>query len=130
MTVNPETQGNNAYLPPSPVVQPFLTISNITQGKPCVVTVIEQNTYVVGQLVYFSVPSSYGMYQIDGLSGEITVVSSQDFTVNLDTSAFSAFVVPSELSAVIKPATLSPSGSRNIYNFTTVPFHSLGNFGN
>ena len=130
MSVNPDTQGNNIYLPPSPVVQPFLTISNITQAKPCVVTVIEENTYIAGKIVYFSVPSSYGMYQIDGLSGEIILISGQNFTINIDTSAFSAFAVPSSQSEVIKPATLSPAGSRNLYNFTTVPFQSLGNFGN
>ncbi len=128
--INPDTQGNNIYLPPCPCVQPFLTISNITQAKPCVVTVVEENTYVQGQIVYFSVPESYGMYQINGLAGEVLSISAQDFIVNIDTTAFSPFVTPSSNSQVIKPASISPAGSRNLYNFTTVPFHSLGNFGN
>jgi hypothetical protein len=123
------TEGANTYLPPCPVVQPFLTISNITRARYCVVNVIEANTYVVGQVVNFFVPEDYKMVGIQGKNGEIIAINGLNFTVDLDTRLFNAFVIPSGL-FVIQPATLSPSGSRNIYNNTTVPFHSAGNFGN
>ena len=123
------TEGENIYLPPCPVIQPFLTITNITRARYCVVTVVEENTYVIGQLVNFFVPEDYKMVGIQGKTAEIVAVNAQNFTVDLDTRLFNSFVVPSGPTA-IQPATLSPAGSRNIYNNTTVPFHSAGNFGN
>lgn len=126
MTVN---QGNNIYLPPSPVTPPFLTISNITRAINAVVTVVETNTYQLGQLCYFSVPASYGMSQINALTGKIGIINGLNLTVNIDTSQFDTFVLPS--AGTEQPATLSSAGSSNIYNTQYVPFHSLdGSRGN
>lgn len=117
--------GNNTYLPPSPVVPMSLLISNISNDLNCVVTVITPNSYVVGQCVYFSVPFDYGMSQINSLTGTIINVDITNliFTVNINTTLFDSFINPPSGSE--KPATLSPAGSRNIYNNLTVPFHSL-----
>lgn len=128
MAVPNTTQGANTYLAPCPVIQPFLTITAISNADPCVVTVSETNSYVAGQIVYFSVPPTYGMYQINGLSGEIISISGQDFTIDIDTTTFSAFSIP--VGNRRRPASLAPAGSRNLYNITTVPFHSAGNYGN
>lgn len=89
-----------------------------------------ENNYVVDQLVYFSVPSTYGMFQINGLTGQILTVDGTNliFTVSINSTDFDTFVTPSV--GQEQPATMSPAGSRNIYNATTVPFHSKGNFGN
>lgn len=116
--------GNNIYLPPSPVVPPFLLITNITQAINASVTVSTTNEYVPGQVVYFSVPFTYGMFQINSLSGEILSVDLTNliFTVNVNTTLFDAFIVPVSGE---QPATLSPSGAHNLYNNTTVPFHAL-----
>lgn len=93
-----------------------------------VVTVTTANQYVVGQLCYLSVPASYGMIEADGLTGQIVSINGLDFILNINSLQFSPFVTPS--STQQQPASLCPAGSRNIYNFTTVPFHSEGNFGN
>ncbi len=121
--------GNNIYLPPSPVIPPFLLISDITRASNAVVTVSTTNEYVAGQVVYFSVPFTYGMFQINGLSSKILKVDVTNliFTMDINTILFDAFTIP--LSGE-QPASLSPSGANNIYNNTTVPFHSEGNFGN
>ena len=122
--------GNNIFLPPSPVIPAFLLISNITRANPCVVTVSTPNSYIAGQVVYFSVPFDYGMFQINGLSGQILVVDVTNliFTININTLQFDTFVVPV---GGEQPASLAPSGARNEYNVTTVPFHSLnGQIGN
>lgn len=121
--------GANVYLPPSPVVPPFLVITNITRSLNAMVTVSTSNAYVPGQVVYFSVPFTYGMFQINTLSAKITGVDVTNLilTTNLNTSQFDAFVTPI---AGEQPATIAPSGANNIYNNTTVPFHSQGNFGN
>lgn len=120
----------NIYLAPSPVSPPFLVISSITNANPCMVTVTTPNSYVVGQVVRFSVPFDYGMFQINNLSGKIVAIDVTNliFTTNIDTTQFDVFTSPSGLA---QPATLSPAGSRNIYNFTYLPFHSLnGGVGN
>lgn len=118
----------NTFLPPSPVVPPFLTISNITNTNPMVITVIETNNYVINQLIHLSIPNDYGMFQANQLTTQIIAINGLDFTVSLDGTIFDRFVNPP--SGIEKPATLAPAGSRNLYNTLQVPFHSLGNFGN
>lgn len=122
--------GANIYLPPSPVVPPFLIITNITQATNAVVTVSTSNQYVPGQVVYFSIPFSYGMFQLNGLTGTILTVDVTNliFTMNINSLLFDAFVTPV---GGEQPASLSPSGAHNLYNNTTVPFHALdGTVGN
>ena len=91
-------------------------------------TVSTTNNYVVGQLVYLSIPSTYGMFQANGLTAEIIAVNGLDLTLKIDATQFDAFVSPSV--GQEQPGTASPAGSRNIFNISYVPFHSEGNFGN
>lgn len=126
---------NNIYLPPSPVVPGFLLISAITQAYPMVVTIVNSiyNTYVIGQLVTLTVPNSYGMFQANEKTGKILNIIGNDFYLDIDSRSFDAFVAPNpaDLPPPSRPASLSPGGSRNIYNSTVEPFHSLnGNTGN
>lgn len=120
----------NTFLPPSPVVPQFLVIEDITTTSPMIITVTTDNDYVVGQLVHLSVPETYGMFQADQLTGTIIAVDDTNliFTVDINATQFDTFVAPPNFTE--KPATIAPAGSRNIYNSTTVPFHSQGNVGN
>ena len=127
----------NVYLPPVIAVPSSLTITAITQSMPMIVSVeisnitTESNTYIVGMAVRLLVPQTYGMYQANNLVGTIIEINGTDFTLNLDSSLFDAFVVPS--GNVIQPATIAPFGSRNLQysNLTSaVPFQSLNNIGN
>lgn len=129
MAVYPLT-GSNTYLPPSIVDPQSLPITNITNAVQAVITVTNTDlldVYIVGQLCYLSVPFDYGMFQANALTVEIIEVNGNDFTVQLDTTQFDPWTSPSGLA---QPATLAPAGSRNIYNFTTLPFHSESNTGN
>lgn len=126
----------NQYLKPVIAIPSALLITAITQSLPMVVTVAignsttEANTYIVGMAVRLFVPYSYGMYQANNLVGTITNITGSDFTLNLNSSQFDPFVIPSSGE---QPATLSPYGSRNLeYNNLTdlVPFQSLNNIGN
>jgi hypothetical protein len=120
---------NNVFLPPSPVSPPFLLISAITRAPKAVVTVTTTNTYVEGQLCYFSIPFTYGMFQLNGKTGKIVSITGLNFTMDIDSSQFDTFVIPSF--GQEQPASLCSAGSRNIYNNTTVPFHALdGSVGN
>lgn len=105
--------------------------------------------YVVGNKVRFSVPSSFGMVQMDGLTGVITAlnvsnsgasnVAAYNMVVNIDSSAFTAFAFPASSGSPTTAlfATLAPAGSSTMqnqttgvytgYEFSLTPFHT-GNF--
>jgi hypothetical protein len=127
---------NNIYLPGTVTIPSSLVITAITQAFPMVVTCIvnsvtESNTYLPGMLVRLFVPSAYGMYQANGLTGKILEVNGLDFTLNLDSNSFSPFVIPS--SGNPQPASMAPAGSQNLqYSNSTniVPFQSLNDMGN
>ena len=118
------TYGNNTYLPPSPVVPMYLTISSVTNANPMVVTVSTPNSYIAGQVSYFSVPFDYGMYQLNAITAQIISVDVTNliFTVAIDSSQFDPFITPSSGE---QPATISSAGARNTYNFLTLPYHAL-----
>jgi hypothetical protein len=123
---------NNIYLPPCYLVPQVLDITAITQSYPMVVTVEQANMYLAGQNLHFSVPNSYGMSQLDQMTGTIIEVSGLNFYVNIDSTMFDPFVIPA-LGAEA-PASVAPSGSKNVqYNNTTkwLPFQNInGNIGN
>ncbi len=128
----------NQYLPGVIQIPSSLLITAATRAFPMVITVAignsstEANTYIVGQNVRMTVPTTYGMFQANGLVGTITAVNGSNLTLNLDSSGFDAFVVPSGVT-VQQPASIAPFGSRNLEfsNQTNqVPFQSLNNIGN
>lgn len=127
----PAPNDANYFLPPSPVVPMALLIDSITQSMPMVITAIlgtdQVNNYVLGQKINLFIPADYGMQQANGLQPEIIAINGLQFSVNVDSSNFDVFTSPTGNQ---QPASLSPSGSRNIYNTLDVPFHSEGNFGN
>jgi hypothetical protein len=95
-----------------------------------VVSVADVNNYIVGQLVTLVVPASYGMYQANGLTAPIVSIDATGllFSVAIDATQFDPFVIPAMFQPM--PAQLTSSGSRNTFNVTTLPFHSLTNVGN
>jgi len=95
--------------------------------------VSQANTYIAGMAVKLFVPISYGMFQANGLIGTINSISGNNFTLNIDSSQFDAFTIPSNAMAET-PASLSPAGSRNQQfnnsNVNSLPFMSYNNIGN
>lgn len=129
----------NQYLKPVIQIPSSLEITAITQALPMVVTVAienattEANTYIVGMAIKLFIPYTYKMYQANNLVGTIMAINGSQFTLNLDSTQFDAFVVPSGVT-IEQPATISPAGSRN-YQYTNgsslaVPFQSYNNQGN
>lgn len=119
---------NNIYLTPSPVVPGMLIITNISTTNPMVVTVVNSifNTYIVGMLVTLTVPPLYGMIQANEKTGEITAINGTQFTLDINATGFDTFVNPGiSFPPPARPASLSPAGSRNIYNTVSDPFRSL-----
>lgn len=89
------------------------------------------NIYISKQVVKLFVPINYGMFQANGLQAQIISVNGNDLYLDIDSSQFDTFVIPTTGE---QPASLSPSGSRNLeYTNDTanyVPFKSLNNIGN
>ncbi len=127
----------NTYLPGTIAIPSSLLIVAISQSFPMVITIsvdsiTASNTYIVGQLVKLVVPRLYGMYQANGLVGQINLINGSNISVDIDSTYFDPFVIPVSTGAEV-PASLSPAGSRNLeFNNLTkqVPFQSLNNTGN
>lgn len=127
----------NQYLPGTIFIPSSMVIIAITQTNPMIVTAqlnpaTEANTYIIGMLIKLNVPQAYKMWQANGLTGQIIAISGLNFSLNIDATQFDPFVIPSD-PLVIQPATLAPSGSRNVEfnNFTALmPFQPLNDIGN
>lgn len=137
----PGTAGNTRRISKYAAVDPeFLFVTKITKETSAVVTLSVDPTpfYVVGNKVRFSVPSSFGMTEINGLTGTITAVSSAAYTitVDIDSSLFTTFAFPASTSSPTAGlfATISPAGSKTAfdpvtlvqtgYEFAKTPFHT------
>lgn len=137
----PATAGNTRRVSKYAAVEPgYLYITNISQAAEAVVTfsVDPSAFYVVGMKMYFSIPSSFGMTEMQGLTGTILSVDSTNYqvTVDINSSAFTAFAFPAssasptaQLWAVACPAGAQTSFDPNTmvqtgYNFTLQPFHT------
>jgi hypothetical protein len=103
----------------------FLYITEITQATQAVVRTSVDPTayYVVGMKVHFSIPYSFGMTQMDQLTGTIVAMSSTNYTmtVDIDSSAFTAFAFPASSSSPSVPlfATLAPAGASTRFDPVT-----------
>jgi hypothetical protein len=135
------TAGNTRRISKQAAVDPeFLYVTEITRASSAVVrtSVDPTSYYAVGMKVHFSIPSSFGMTQMNQLTGTITAMSSADYTmtVDIDSSAFTAFAFPASsaspgatLFATVAPAGQSTkynpvTGVQTGYNFTLAPFHT------
>lgn len=86
-----------------PTYQPAVRIiSAITQANPAVVTttfagsqVNGGNQYKTGTVIRLDIPNTYGMIEANTLFAPITVINSSNFSITIDTTHFTPFVVPS-----------------------------------
>jgi len=88
------------------------TITKITQAASgAVITMSVAANFAVGEYVRLVVPSAYGMTQMNGLQGQVTAVTTgatNTITVNIDSSAFTAFAFPATGSATTTFAQVVP----------------------
>lgn len=88
----------SCYSNPSPMFQPAMRIvSSITNANPASVTTTLDHNYLTGEIVRLIVPQGFGMTQINNLTGTITVTGSTTFLIDIDTTFFDVFSVPSPL---------------------------------
>jgi len=78
------------FIPPVPL----RIITEITQANPAAVTTEDAHNLSNGDTVTLQVPQTYGMTQVNGKSGTVTVTGTTTFTVTINTTSFSEFSVP------------------------------------
>ena len=89
---------------------PWRFIVNITQAAQAVVTTSVNHTYTVGQQVRLDTSDAYGMVEINGLTGNIVAVTASTFTVDINTTAFTAFQFPLAAAIPFSQAIVNPVG--------------------
>lgn len=127
----------------TPVAPSFLYVTAVTQAVGAQVTTSQQHGLVVGQKIEFEVPGSFGMIQLNNFNQPgsrpiivASVVDTYNFTINIDTSNYTAFAFPASSGSPTTQlfATVAPAGQATTfnaitnvttgYNFTTVPFRT------
>lgn len=123
----PATAGFTRRISKMLAVEPqFLFVTEITQATQAVVRTSVDPTayYVVGMKVHFSVPFSFGMTQMNQLTGTIVAMSSANYTmtVDIDSSAFTAFAFPASTSSPTAQlfATVAPAGASTKFDPVTL----------
>lgn len=136
----PATAGFSRRISKLAVSPEYLYVTEITKATQAVVrTSIDPSAfYVVGQKLRFSVPQSYGMNEINGLTGTITAISSANYTMTVDinSTSFTTFAFPASSGSPTTAAfaTVAPAGVKTAFNpitqvqtgydFTKQPFHT------
>lgn len=82
----------------SPTFQPAMrVISAITNANPAQVTTSFNHNYGTGEIVkiFWQLgDDDFGMRQINGQLGTITVTGPTTFTINIDSTSYNAFSIP------------------------------------
>ena len=87
--------GNPCNIITSPVFGPSISIiSSITNANPATVTTAANHNYVSGNIVRMDIPLGFGMQQINGQFGDITVTGNTTFTITIDTTLYDVFAYP------------------------------------
>lgn len=95
----------------------FMYVTAISKAMQAVVTTSVDPAlyYVVGMKIHFSIPYSFGMTQMNQLTGTILAVDSTNYqvTVDIDSSAFTTFAFPASASSPTAQlfATFAPAGA-------------------
>lgn len=97
-------------------------ITKITQASSGVVTTSTAHGYVSNQYVRISIAPSFGMFQLNDQLVKITVLSATTFSINVDTSGYSAFAFPASGSAPFQFPMVVPAASLGVGETVAVPF--------
>ena len=105
-----------AYVPSysfvNPVYKPAMrVIAGITQAPQATVTTTVNHGYIVGTIVRIDIVPTGGMEQINQQTGTIlTVPSPTTFTININTTLYDAFTIPSSFPPPYNDSQVVPIG--------------------
>lgn len=79
----------------NPVYGPSISIiSSITNANPATVVTAANHHYITGMIVRLDIPIVFGMQQINGQFGTITIINDTTFTISIDTTGYDPFAYP------------------------------------
>lgn len=107
------TTGSWRVIPFNPIYYPRRrSVTKITKAAQAVVTMSVTHGYEVGQAIRMTVPSRFGMVEMNGLLGNIVDVDTTNNTITLDinSSAFTTFSFPLTTQLPFSPAEVTPVG--------------------
>lgn len=80
---------------PSPTYLPASRIiAAITNDSPAAVVTSAGHEFITGEIVRIYIPERYGMNELNHRVGTITVTGDTTFTIDVDTTALTAFSIP------------------------------------
>lgn len=85
-------------------------IANITAANPAVVTTLVDHGFTTGQQVRIKVPAVCGMTQMNDLTGTVTNLTAGTFSINIDSTGFTAFAFPAAGLVPLTHAQVVPVG--------------------
>ncbi|MEE8209014.1 MAG: hypothetical protein V3T88_08715 [Nitrosomonadaceae bacterium] len=85
-------------------------IANITQAAAGVVTTLVDHGYVTGEKVRMIVPAASTMIQLNGQLVTVTRLTASTFSINVDTTGYTAFTFPLPAASPYTPAHVVPVG--------------------
>lgn len=112
---------NNLGLYNSGTYYPFVCdIDSVSQSEIVIVETTVPHGFEIGNTVQFFIPPQYGMRQLNGLKGIVIAIPADDqIEVDIDTSNFDAFVMPTPPAfVVIDPAQVAGIGDVNYGNLS------------
>lgn len=126
------TTGNFRVIPYDVQIYPTVRyITAITTGTTTIIQTSVTHGYQVGQIVRFNIPAAFGTIELDGENGvnnlpvygtiiavntATTGTNANSFTVNIDSSTFTAFTIPANGSAPFTWAQVIPVGDNTAYD--------------
>lgn len=115
-------------------------ICNMTAASQCVVTTTVDHGYQVGDQVRLSIPAGYGNYSnLNGRQAVVVAVTPhvdgvhpapgtpETFTINIDTTGFGTFAIPSVAATPYTPAQVQPIGYYTDSTIATTPAYPITN---
>ena len=117
ITASNATAASILEIIPSQFYPRWRYIANITKAAQATVYFTVANDFTIGEIVSFRVSSAFGMSQINNVPARVISVtntsSNSSIVIDLDTSGFTAFALPtsSTADAGISPAVCVPSSS-------------------
>jgi hypothetical protein len=112
---------------PNPIYQPAnRTIASISNSNPVIINTYIPHQYLTGLVVRINSAPGWGMEQINQMSGPITVLGANTFSMPIDSTNFDEFIFymsnpPPQLPQVVPVGEVTPilyQATRNVLPFS------------
>ena len=104
------------------------TIESITNAYPTVVTTTENHGYVVGMMVIFLIPPSFGMPELNYVNAQVLALTSDTLYIDIDSTNFDSFSYPSPLPSAYTPPSVIPNSSGPYLPPKPLPYGNQSSF--